>query len=55
MEKLRDKTTEIDLKELFPLVVGWREEKASRANCPYCVKPIEKQAAKCNHCLSEVE
>jgi hypothetical protein len=55
MEKLRDKTTEIDLKELFPLVVEWREERASRANCPYCVKPIEKQAAKCNHCFSEIE
>ena len=55
MEKLRDKTKEIDLEELVPLVVEWREEKASRAKCPYCVKPIEKQATKCNHCLSEIE
>ncbi|MDB4629817.1 hypothetical protein OAG15_02150 [bacterium] len=55
MEKLRDKTKEIDLEELVPLVVEWREERASRAKCPYCVKPIEKQATKCNHCLSEIE
>ena len=55
MEKLRDKTKEIDLEELVPLAVEWREERASRAKCPYCVKPIEKQATKCNHCLSEIE
>ncbi|MDB4600205.1 hypothetical protein OAG97_00645 [Akkermansiaceae bacterium] len=55
MEKLRDKTDEIDLEELIPLVVEWSEGRASKAKCPYCVKPIEKQATKCNHCLSEIE
>ncbi|MDA9831046.1 hypothetical protein N9C66_06870 [Akkermansiaceae bacterium] len=55
MEKLRDKTEEIDLEELIPLVVEWNEGRASKAKCPYCVKPIEKQATKCNHCLSEIE
>ena len=55
MEKLRDKPENIDLEEFVPLVVEWREEKALMANCPYCVKPIEKQATKCNHCLSELE
>jgi hypothetical protein len=55
MEMLRDKTDEIDLEELIPLVVEWREERESKAKCPYCVKPIEKQATKCNHCLSELE
>jgi hypothetical protein len=23
--------------------------------CPYCVEPIQKQATKCSHCLSEIE
>ena len=55
MEMLRDKTEEIDLEELIPLVVEWSEGRASKAKCPYCVKPIEKQATKCNHCLSELE
>ena len=55
MEKLRDKPENIDLEEFVPLVVEWREEKALMAKCPYCVKPIEKQATKCNHCLSELE
>jgi hypothetical protein len=55
MEKLRDKPENIDLEEFMPLVGEWREEKASKAKCPYCVKPIEKQATKCNHCLSELE
>ncbi|MDB4488535.1 hypothetical protein N9017_00300 [Akkermansiaceae bacterium] len=55
MEMLRDKTDEIDLEELIPLVVKWSEGRASKAKCPYCVKPIEKQATKCNHCLSEIE
>ena len=55
MEKLRDKTKGIDLEELIPLVVEWRQEGASKAKCPHCVKPIEKQATKCNHCLSEIE
>ncbi|MDA7530648.1 hypothetical protein N8595_03155, partial [bacterium] len=55
MEMLRDKTDEINLEELIPLVVEWSEGRASRAKCPYCVKPIEKQATKCNHCLSEIE
>ena len=55
MEMLRDKTEEIDLEELIPLVVEWIEGRASKAKCPYCVKPIEKQATKCNHCLSEIE
>ena len=55
MEKLRDKAENIDLEEFVPLVGEWREEKASKAKCPYCVKPIEKQATKCNHCLSEIE
>lgn len=55
MEKLRDKTTEIDLEELVPLVVEWRAGRVSKAKCPYCVKPIEKQATKCNHCMSEIE
>ncbi|MDA7494241.1 hypothetical protein OAK59_02335 [Akkermansiaceae bacterium] len=55
MEMLRDKTDEIDLEELIPLVVEWSEGRASKAKCPYCVKPIEKQATKCNHCLSEIE
>ncbi|MDC0566550.1 hypothetical protein OAP01_00835 [Akkermansiaceae bacterium] len=55
MEMLRDKTEEIDLEELIPLVVEWSEGRASKAKCPYCVKPIEKQATKCNHCLSEIE
>jgi DNA-directed RNA polymerase subunit RPC12/RpoP len=55
MEMVRDKTEEIDLEELIPLVVEWSEGRASKAKCPYCVKPIEKQATKCNHCLSEIE
>ena len=55
MEMLRDKTDEIDLEELIPLVVEWSEGRASKAKCPYCVKTIEKQATKCNHCLSEIE
>ncbi|MDB4624406.1 hypothetical protein OAE47_03295 [Akkermansiaceae bacterium] len=55
MEKLRDKPENIDLEEFMPLVGEWREEKVSKAKCPYCVKPIEKQATKCNHCLSELE
>ncbi|MDA7656396.1 hypothetical protein N8621_02045 [Akkermansiaceae bacterium] len=55
MEKLRDKPENIDLEEFLPLVGEWREDKASKAKCPYCVKPIEKQATKCNHCLSEIE
>ena len=55
MEKLRDKPENIDLEEFMPLVGEWREEKASKAKCPFCVKPIEKQATKCNHCLSELE
>ena len=55
MEKLRDKPENIDLEEFVPLVVEWREEKALMAKCPYCVMPIEKQATKCNHCLSELE
>jgi len=55
MEMLRDKTEEIDLEELIPLVVEWSEGRSSKAKCPYCVKPIEKQATKCNHCLSEIE
>jgi hypothetical protein len=55
MEKLRDRPENIDLEEFVPLVGEWREEKASKAKCPYCVKPIEKQATKCNHCLSEIE
>ena len=55
MEKLRDKPENRDLEEFMPLVGEWREEKASKAKCPFCVKPIEKQATKCNHCLSELE
>ena len=55
MEKLRDKPENIDLEEFMPLVGEWREEKVSKAKCPCCVKPIEKQATKCNHCLSELE
>ncbi|MDA7883731.1 hypothetical protein N9A90_02665 [Akkermansiaceae bacterium] len=55
MEKLRDKPENIDLEEFLPLVGEWREDNASKAKCPYCVKPIEKQATKCNHCLSEIE
>jgi hypothetical protein len=55
MEKLRDKPENIDLEEFVPLVGEWREDEASKAKCPYCVKPIEKQATKCNHCLSEIE
>ncbi|MDB4687061.1 hypothetical protein OAE85_01720 [Akkermansiaceae bacterium] len=55
MEKLRDRPENIDLEEFLPLVGEWREDKASKAKCPYCVKPIEKQATKCNHCLSEIE
>ena len=55
MEKLRDKPENIDLEEFMPLVGEWREEKVSKAKCPYCVKPIEKQATKCTHCLSELE
>ena len=55
MEKLRDKPENIDSEEFMPLVGEWREEKVSKAKCPYCVKPIEKQATKCNHCLSELE
>ena len=55
MEKLRDKPENIDLEEFMPLVVEWREEKALMAKCPYCVKPIEKQATKCSSCLSELE
>ena len=55
MEKLRDRPENIDLEEFVPLVGEWREDKASKAKCPYCVKPIEKQATKCNHCLSEIE
>ena len=39
----------------MPLVGEWREDKASKAKCPYCVESIEKQATKCNHCLSEIE
>ena len=55
MEKLRDKPENIDLEEFVPLVGEWREDKASKAKCPYCVEPIQKQATKCNHCLSEIE
>ena len=55
MEKLRDKPENIDLEEFMPLVDEWREDESSKAKCPYCVKPIEKQATKCNHCLSELE
>ena len=55
MEKLRDKPENIDLEEFLPLVGEWREEKASKAKCPYCVEPIQKQATKCSHCLSEIE
>jgi hypothetical protein len=33
MEKLRDKAENIDLEEFVPLVVEWREEKASKAKC----------------------
>ncbi|MDB4498464.1 hypothetical protein N9236_00430 [bacterium] len=55
MEKLRDKPENIDLEEFVPLVGEWREDKASRAKCPYCVEPIQKQATKCSHCLSEIE
>ena len=55
MEKLRDKAENIDLEEFVPLVGEWREDKASKAKCPYCVEPIQKQATKCNHCLSEIE
>ncbi len=55
MEKLRDKPENIDLQEFVPLVGEWRGDKASKAKCPYCVKPIEKQATKCNHCLSQIE
>jgi len=55
MEKLRDKPENIDLEEFMPLVGEWREDKASKAKCPYCVEPIQKQATKCNHCLSEIE
>ena len=55
MEKLRDKPENIDLEEFMPLVGEWREDKASKAKCPYCVEPIQKQATKCNHCLSELE
>lgn len=54
MEKLRDKPENIDLEEFMPLVGEWREEKVSKAKCPYCVKPIEKQATKCTHCLSDI-
>ena len=55
MEKLRDKPENIDLEEFVPLVGEWREDNASKAKCPYCVEPIQKQATKCNHCLSEIE
>ena len=55
MEKLREKPENIDLGEFMPLVDEWREDESSKAKCPYCVKPIEKQATKCNHCLSEIE
>ncbi|MDB4510656.1 hypothetical protein N9081_01820 [Akkermansiaceae bacterium] len=55
MEKLRDKPENIDLEEFVPLVGEWREDKASKSKCPYCVEPIQKQATKCNHCLSEIE
>lgn len=55
MEKLRDKPENVDWEEFVPLVGEWREEKTLKAKCPYCVKPIEKQATKCNHCLSELE
>ena len=55
MEKLRDKPENIDLEEFLPLVGEWREDKASKAKCPYCVEPIQKQATKCSHCLSEIE
>ena len=55
MEKLREKPENIDLGEFMPLVDEWREDESSKAKCPYCVKPIEKQATKCNHCLSELE
>ncbi|MDA7626225.1 hypothetical protein N8674_02255 [Akkermansiaceae bacterium] len=55
MEKLRDKPENIDLEEFLPLVGEWREDNASKAKCPYCVEPIQKQATKCNHCLSEIE
>lgn len=40
MEKLRDKAENIDLEEFVPLVGEWREDKASKAKCPYCVEPI---------------
>ena len=55
MEKLRDKPENIDLEEFMPLVDEWREDESSKAKCPYCVEPIQKQATKCNHCLSEIE
>ena len=55
MEKLRDRPENIDLEEFVPLVVEWREDKAPKAKCPYCVEPIQKQATKCNHCFSEIE
>jgi len=55
MEKLRDKPENIDLEEFMPLVGEWREDNASKAKCPYCVEPIQKQATKCTHCLSEIE
>ncbi|MGC6459075.1 MAG: hypothetical protein ACON4R_11985 [Akkermansiaceae bacterium] len=55
MEKLRDKPENVDWEEFVPLVGEWREEKTLKAKCPYCVKPIEKQATKCIHCFSELE
>ena len=42
MEKLRDKPENIDLEEFVPLVGEWREEKASKAKCPYFVEPAQK-------------
>ncbi|MDB2673774.1 hypothetical protein N9Y81_02335 [Akkermansiaceae bacterium] len=55
MERLRDKPENIDFEEFVRLVGEWREQNASKSKCPYCVKLIEKQATKCNHCLSELE
>ena len=45
MEKLRDKPENIDLEEFMPLVGEWREDKASKANCPYCCLLYTSDAA----------